>query len=97
MSQVRIKERFKYTFQYLVFDLTISETITREGIRQPPHFEVEVEISNLNHLYQNLANPAAFARIVRRYLQNVAALTHIVHWVSLEKQQQQAKKKDTAT
>jgi hypothetical protein len=45
---VRVKQRFKYQFKYLVFDLTKTES------NGAINYEIEVEIADINHLKQHL-------------------------------------------
>lgn len=41
-------------------------------------YEVECEISKIDYLLQNAGDELRFRSIVRRYLQNVASLTHLL-------------------
>ena len=81
VRQTRLKERYKYKFQYLVFDLTKTETVNQFGQKQDPQYEVEVEIDDLAHLYKNLSDFGIFHKVIRRFVQNLASVTAIVAWL----------------
>lgn len=63
----------------MVFDLTKTIQVDKSGkLIQEPSFEIEVEVNDLNHFISNLGNFINFNRIIRRYLQNVASVQHLV-------------------
>lgn len=41
-------------------------------------YEVEIEISDMQHLVANIDNPGNFQSIIRRYLQNVFGFTKMM-------------------
>ena len=83
LDQTRFKDRFKYKFQHLVFDLTHTKTLRGQDFIDPS-FEVEVEIADMNHLTENMKDFGIFNKLIRRYLQNLAALTKIIENIKVD-------------
>lgn len=83
----RIKERTSFGFAYLRLDLTVTKTRQLDKMGQPitQHrkgdnlsYEVELEIADINFLIANMHDEKGFRSIVRRFLQNSFALTHML-------------------
>eukprot|EP00347_Sterkiella_histriomuscorum_P004696 403359456 len=80
MDSIRIKKRHKYLYTYMTFDLTETQRINPENNQVlEENFEVEAEITDVNHLRQNLQNYEQFVSIIRRFLQNIGGLMNLVH------------------
>jgi hypothetical protein len=67
----------------LVFDLTHTKTLRGQDFIDPS-FEVEVEIADMNYILENMKDFVIFTKIIRRYLQNLAALMKIVENIKVD-------------
>ena len=60
-------------------DFTISQMQLSSGSLGQLEYEIELEISDIMYLQNNIANPELFHGIVRRFLQNTFSLTHLMY------------------
>jgi hypothetical protein len=66
-----------------VFDLTHTKTQRGQDFIDPS-FEVEVEIADMNYILENMKDFVIFTKIIRRYLQNLAALMKIIENIKVD-------------
>ena len=63
----------------MTIDMTVTQMTTGNNSAQRDFsYEVECEISKIDHLIQFANDEIAFRSIIRRFLQNVASLTHLL-------------------
>lgn len=75
----------------MCFDLTKTQTQDRFLKFGEPEFEVELEITNFQHISAFLDSFPDFNKIVRRFIQNAASLMHIVNHLQVSFADTQAK------
>ena len=83
---IREKQRCSFEFQFLTIDMTITRMIApstkAKGKKAAQSdrwsYEVECEVSNVEHLIELAGDEIAFRSAIQMYLQNVASLTHLL-------------------
>ena len=68
-EMVRLKNRNAFTFKYMTFDLTHTQTLNKESNSyQNDSYEVEVEICDFQYLMEQLHSFESFHKVILRFI-----------------------------